>query len=1408
MTPLIASNMHLSWIPTCQKASSSLLLAAAFSSGVAVYCVPTKCKEAVHVIPTAMAMTTSTTDQSRIAFLSFPNLPPLFAMMFLKNSRQHLMYGVMNVPHYMNKDGLEHPIDHSLSIDMICTQEISIEAILPDSDMLVVEPMMSVITDQNGCVNGIVPSSNLHPETQSLLPHPRIISISIPVASSPCGLTSMGYVHNDIENDNFLHVHSQLYWATGTNDVATPYLRHWLCVTKFGDRMGDRKQNAETSSISTGGASTEIVGEINVDMTSYFASAIPQRIVRSNTRNYCAIFFSPQIGSHIGDHKNMTLLSSYCIFNWDGGKCTVVDEGKGRDVLFVDQWSMDKFVLLDDEGEFLLMKKIQEKQDDSDTLNTRFRIFRPGSAYDERLSCERMFLLSSNKILFSVSRKSDHRALLLLGDDIGTLSTPTEHFIEGKKGKLWLTEGEKMISIIELPSLDKDRINVALATSSRILIIDCISSPTILATLQYENFGIYNSMTPLGSHCVSFLQRVSTTKSKIGYLSCIENNMSGTIANLGASHVNDQNIMTALRPDRVILTTVISEVCEQKYCLVKQPLTKPIFVLEPLCANIIASYSNSKDFDTSSSQRSNVSTLLERFGFFVNSNSTQENEGIGSRGVGITEKLLQMLRKHDLFDLIMKQLKSGKLTTPWISIKAKLDMTREYEDNLLIIADGDQHISEYLQNPAMNASCILPKPFDPLSHILSECSLELLANLKISDALKSMDFVGGSTASMDFSSLLLTETLFAERGGEEKFNNLNNANALSFTSTLKNIRDERRKQSEAGSLKRKLSIFSPSMNRNRCPTDRLSSEVIDYSVLDSMYPTVKSDVQSIPIFDETKHVWNSGPFEEKEEILLLDSVEEWTGRFRPTTLGKEGAEIVAESGQRTLQNILAEAEDNSNKEVHNEGNSQCSSLGGWDEKVGEGHSDEDKLTLYVRFSEGMDEDCKWKNEGIIYDLSSFQNKPKILHSDIFDIEATSSNVDEGESGSIKLLHDLVITRDMSDDEVAGLFVGVKRGSSLDIGMFHTNENQYRQRATFEFWFHLPKSDKEIVLVRRSLCIQNGEDLESLCCVEEKDGLMWELVAMPSGKLQFRSCGGDVIDSTSSSLTDLNDEGKRSMDDLDEDDPGLVSWPRENGYGGWNHVSLSFCCREVNEDQCRVTVGMRGIQVASSVVNMHLPTPTLNQNSSHDIDDLLSMSAIMFGLGASAGFRLTEMRVWAYLRPFPDIKRMMYEYLDAAKMKKKRFKVSIASRSNKRKSKGNTILPKPTTTSKILPAPPVNDSSRSRSRQNTSTTFFENESSFADFGSSMTQDNTIDAEEKEQEHGHVPNKSQSLFDVGSEIEEITEASMRESSQIARVGVEEYDLLSNDVKKSAAAALIRGGPAGRHFGGNRGGLPEMR
>ena len=62
-------------------------------------------------------------------------------------------------------------------------------------------------------------------------------------------------------------------------------------------------------------------------------------------------------------------------------------------------------------------------------------------------------------------------------------------------------------------------------------------------------------------------------------------------------------------------------------------------------------------------------------------------------------------------------------------------------------------------------------------------------------------------------------------------------------------------------------------------------------------------------------------------------------------------------------------------------------------------------------------------------------------------------------------------------------------------------------------------------------------------------------------------------------------------------------------------------------------------------------------SSATLNDLLQKSYVVFGLNNPAGFRMTELRIWACQRSEDDTKAMMYEYLNAAESKKK-FKVKI------------------------------------------------------------------------------------------------------------------------------------------------------
>ena len=149
---------------------------------------------------------------------------------------------------------------------------------------------------------------------------------------------------------------------------------------------------------------------------------------------------------------------------------------------------------------------------------------------------------------------------------------------------------------------------------------------------------------------------------------------------------------------------------------------------------------------------------------------------------------------------------------------------------------------------------------------------------------------------------------------------------------------------------------------------------------------------------------NEGPQKEKENILLLDRMEEWLGRKRPAVLGKEGAEAALERGEKTLADILNRNDYDDNSFGGESAVEDLLVKDGWVEGVGESRSDEDNLSLYLRFSEGagtwcllflscccigsrltmnafhyslIDEDSTWRSDGMV-DLTTYANKATLL----------------------------------------------------------------------------------------------------------------------------------------------------------------------------------------------------------------------------------------------------------------------------------------------------------------------------------------------------------------------------------------------------------------------------------------------
>jgi hypothetical protein len=526
------------------------------------------------------------------------------------------------------------------------------------------------------------------------------------------------------------------------------------------------------------------------------------------------------------------------------------------------------------------------------------------------------------------------------------------------------------------------------------------------------------------------------------------------------------------------------------------------------------------------------------------------------------------------------------------------------------------------------------------------------------------------------------------------------------------------------------------------------------------------------------------------------------GKARPNVLGKIGVQSSEEKGRQTLQNILAVAniqQETDSSEVDENVNSDSSRKIGWIEGVGTGHNAEENLSLYLRFSEGT-EDEVWRENGI-KDLSKYNSSVSLIQDTLFDICESSSNVDEGEPGKVRALNDLVVQQNISTTDHAGLAVHVPRGSGLDVGMFHSSLNSSRQRATIELWFRIPTAvfSDEVILIRRS--VLNDDDISSACVVNNRDTMLWELVLVPTGHIEFRSRAGSIMSS-------------KHNNDNSSDDVGVVILPRDDLYGGWNHVSVAFSCQNIPGTQCHVSLTMKGKDVVSSILTIiedTWPKDKLYEN----LDNLLNTTALYFGVGAMKGFRMTEIRAWCYERPVDDIRLNMYEYLDIARSKKK-LKITIKSKGSSKIAKGGALLPPRTAEKKRLPLETAFEDTLHK-RHISDDESLVSGTTFADFTSLASTGEDFNRQEKEKETYNSPKSAlesylepTSLYHPPSDevIEsDVYESSFSRSSEIQQTKAYiQSNLISEDIRKSAAAALIRGPPATRHFGGNRGGYPH--
>lgn len=1322
-------------------------------------------------------------------------------------------------------------------------------------------------------------------------------SLSHPVSSVSLGLDNSGSIYScgyetsakSDYQDAVLTVYSvntcsKESYADDCRNWSSPSQRNWLLITAPGDKTIDTLpriaiEEDTMNDVERVSAVSDVLCELTCGENP-LAGLTPERIAKEvGGRRAAVLFSSGYFGSNANASADGSRRRTHTRISPNPVAYAVIDVDEamksrgstsftlrlGRDVAFLppshagDGFYCSSLVVLDHDGCTLSVSTVITSYSHLDGATDKIiESMDKCSLEQEGVEGRRVFALLNGRhpqlLLEGQDAVVGRPCLILLNHSLEKDNySNTFNLLETRDlgQRLWLEAGEEVISVVELPMQSEALCsNIAVATQGRVMILSQEGSLVVVAEIDAKISC--SSLSPLGSHCVAFCSTSSDGVSRIMYLSCLENGH-GVILTLPESRQwHAQTLLTAIRPDRLISvssfsgTRLVDDGEDENAFMIPLPQTRPLFLLEPLVANALCQDRQRGDTaGTSRHVQISLRAVIEKFGRKESPFPHSDGQGIGSLGTGITSKVYRMLVHHNCIQaasfLLTGNMQNAtarpKILPPWIPVSEKLQAATDVASKLQVLASGDNELSGSLHQPNRGTQSALPKSNDSSGVFAQALAFGSLENGSHFDAINLLDFAGNQSSEDLLRQLVL----------------LNQSNSSSDVNTLLQNMLQGSKNSGGSELVTQCDelITRLSLRKDNNPivshlapsvqlqdNNRTRSVSINRDVVGAAF-TKKRDVSPSDIHwshsvNDSKHVWSSGPFGKKEEILELASFEDWLGTCRPSVLGKEGVAIAADTGERTLANILSAAarEDGVAKSnVTSNDNSISSEKKFWVNGIGEGRNDEDNLSLYVRFSEGADEDDNWKSDGFS-DLTSHGHKVHLHGPELVSLEATTSSADEGEEGKVQLLYDLVYSNGAPRDQASGFFVDVARGGSLDVGMLHNSQHMSRQRCTLELWYHLPRAEfvtDEIILARRSICDEE-DGTSNLCLPDEKHNTLWELAVLPTGFLELRTGAGSVLTTV-------------TAEEDDEVNHGIVKWEREDGGGGWNHVCLIFSSHSSQSPtEFEASILMNGLIVASSATMAVNPfgAEPLKAINEDEMEDAMEKSVLVFGIGPSVGFRITEIRVWACRRHEDDVKMMMYEHLRDAEMKKK-LKVNI--RKGGKKSVGGLLPPPirlPQQDSKrfgALGAP--RDSQPIRTPHAVADTAAPI-ASFANFDDNISQQEyqtILGGEDRVEEESAIQidnadtnETPQIALAASGEKEEVEtiDSNVDVSPQIPvnlSVPSEEVDstveakadppteptfvvtfseLLSEQVRKSAASAIVRGPPAARHFGGNRGGL----
>ncbi|GKY97024.1 hypothetical protein MPSEU_000661200 [Mayamaea pseudoterrestris] len=1284
-----------------------------------------------------------------------------------------------------------------------------------------------------------------------------------PIISCPAGLASTGEpLLNDIDADNegILHIFTVIQCerqkSAVNNDMqewSRPRKRLWLCKSTVGDTKAAGAIEEEKKDggfggdqVVKGGASSDAICELFDDA---LEGLVPFRIVRCKGRHLCAIMFRPRLFRKDGPSR-LSLDACAIAFVEYSGSSPSIHAVEGRDVTFMPAVN-PRGVILSTDGSALTMFE-WDSNDKACTLGASFRPIVGVDTGTEYVACRRVFAFSgatSVGLLVTGMRLRDNRTCLVSGDlcpsdgiSLNDWSQLLPNVVSGRC--LWLDEFEEIYNVMGLEGDEDGYRNFGLSTAFRIAIV----SSGLEFSAEIMAAAPTCDLAPLGAFTLAFCSGV-----KIRTLSCLDGNLAaGTLATLPTPQIGySQLALLAVRPDRLIVGSkhkgirLVDLNQNANIFLLPAPITRPALLLEAMVANAICVGGKS---NTSTAI---LRTVIEKFGRKVGSITHSDTEGIGNFGAGLTPRTFEMLHKYGLTHAASWLLTgtsqfdrsaSSKILPPWLPIAPKAKACLNADAFLHVLASGDPYFAEYIKDPDEKMPSVLPRQSDSTAYVARE---DAMKSLRIGDsnaAIKLLDVSGSMLGDNlilqvalalakelpdETSKLLQTLSGYGQRGISSS--GVPVKTHTSIAALALSLQQGHGREMQSDDINRYMKPLAPSLQRGSKSMTRSRQNLLGESNIGGLkkkHVDAPDPIWTQPC-NESRHVWNEGPRKEKHHLLSLGSIEDWIGRRRPVILGKEGASAAKDRGEQTLANIL-----NQNDEDSFGGSDIESVQDGWVDGVGEGRTDEANLSAYFRFSEGEDEDSPWPTDGFT-DLSPFQNKAMIVGDlQAVAVQPTTSSVDEGDPGKVKSLYDIVFEKS-GEGAASGLAIAASRGCSLDVGVLHLAEKSMRQKCTVEFWYFLPSSENippEVVLARRSHG-PSGDDLSKICLAAYKSSTLWELVLLQSGELEFRTCAGHSLRSS------LNYQpAEADADEHDSDDE-----PERNDlakFGRWNHVSVVLVSKDAASlSKCAVTLYMKGEEVASSDLSVKprafeddndLDSPTLNE--------LLSKSYVVFGLDHGAGFRLTELRVWACARSADDTQALMYEYLTAAEAKKK-FKVKISSNKNKsggaKMGKGAFLAPPKGGAGGLGPSRGMlggpkgsaprgilaPKSSSGPTKDATTATFSlapppkKDDHKFSLAPRAKEVEATLSSPpevgmlvDPEMEHGKSHDAVNMQIEATDPLNEETGYDEDDKDEVPTTLWDTAIPLSQQIRNSAASALIRGPPATRHFGGNRGGLAD--